>query len=200
MYKKLHKRTARINNTSFTRNELINDKTKLSLQHVTVTGSGSLTFPFFNVPTPPNSDSVQTRPITTLCLTFLAVSLSFFLSTLLLSLSQLPNPTRSFFVCCSSVVLVFGLVESREIMPNWELKNCCQHDQVVFLATIGVFTVVILAVRFVLLSHIFFFLAQRLFDSRERKIEKVKLGLLCMVVLKNKQHWSTQPGSCIGLN
>ncbi|KAL8476628.1 hypothetical protein ACS0TY_029068 [Phlomoides rotata] len=28
--------------------------------------------------------------------------------------------------------------------PNWELKNCCQHKQVVFLATIGVFTVVIL--------------------------------------------------------
>lgn len=30
-------------------------------------------------------------------------------------------------------------------MPNWELKNCCKDDQVVFLATIGVFTVVILA-------------------------------------------------------
>ncbi|KAL3844884.1 hypothetical protein ACJIZ3_002287 [Penstemon smallii] len=29
--------------------------------------------------------------------------------------------------------------------PNWGLRNCCQHDQVVFLATIGVFTVVILA-------------------------------------------------------
>uniref|UniRef100_F6HSR7 Peptidase M50B-like protein n=1 Tax=Vitis vinifera TaxID=29760 RepID=F6HSR7_VITVI len=29
-------------------------------------------------------------------------------------------------------------------MANWELKNCCKHDQVVFLATIGVFTVVIL--------------------------------------------------------
>ncbi|KAK4393611.1 hypothetical protein Sango_1831900 [Sesamum angolense] len=29
--------------------------------------------------------------------------------------------------------------------PNWELKNCCQHEQVVFLATIGIFTVVILA-------------------------------------------------------
>ncbi|CAI9752991.1 unnamed protein product [Fraxinus pennsylvanica] len=29
--------------------------------------------------------------------------------------------------------------------PNWELKNCCKHDQKVFLATIGVFTVVILA-------------------------------------------------------
>ncbi|CAA2955544.1 uncharacterized protein LOC111407985 [Olea europaea subsp. europaea] len=29
--------------------------------------------------------------------------------------------------------------------PNWELKNCCQHDQKVFLATIGVFTLVILA-------------------------------------------------------
>ncbi|RVW32385.1 hypothetical protein CK203_087534 [Vitis vinifera] len=31
-------------------------------------------------------------------------------------------------------------------MANWELKNCCKHDQVVFLATIGVFTVVILLV------------------------------------------------------
>ncbi|KAK6128496.1 hypothetical protein DH2020_012513 [Rehmannia glutinosa] len=29
--------------------------------------------------------------------------------------------------------------------PNWELSNCCQHEQVVFLATIGVFTLVILA-------------------------------------------------------
>ncbi|XP_065635455.1 uncharacterized protein LOC111999541 isoform X3 [Quercus suber] len=38
-------------------------------------------------------------------------------------------------------------------MPNWELKNCCQHEQVVFLATIGVFTVVILALwRTVLLT------------------------------------------------
>ncbi|XP_057809598.1 uncharacterized protein LOC131023950 [Salvia miltiorrhiza] len=29
--------------------------------------------------------------------------------------------------------------------PNWELKNCCQHEQVVFLVAIGVFTLVILA-------------------------------------------------------
>ncbi|KAK6125445.1 hypothetical protein DH2020_040812 [Rehmannia glutinosa] len=29
--------------------------------------------------------------------------------------------------------------------PNWELKNCCQHEQVQFLVTIGVFTLVILA-------------------------------------------------------
>ncbi|XP_030515978.1 uncharacterized protein LOC115729521 [Rhodamnia argentea] len=29
-------------------------------------------------------------------------------------------------------------------MPNWELKNCCQHDQVVFLVCVGVYTVVIL--------------------------------------------------------
>lgn len=29
---------------------------------------------------------------------------------------------------------------------NWELKNCCERDQKVFIATIGVFTVVILAV------------------------------------------------------
>ncbi|MQM01188.1 hypothetical protein Taro_033942, partial [Colocasia esculenta] len=33
-----------------------------------------------------------------------------------------------------------------EDMVNWELKGCCKHDQVVFLATIGVFTVAILAV------------------------------------------------------
>lgn len=29
---------------------------------------------------------------------------------------------------------------------NWELKNCCDRDQKIFIATIGVFTVVILAV------------------------------------------------------
>ncbi|XP_052198137.1 uncharacterized protein LOC127805019 [Diospyros lotus] len=29
-------------------------------------------------------------------------------------------------------------------MANWELKGCCHHDQKVFLATIGIFTVVIL--------------------------------------------------------
>jgi hypothetical protein len=34
-------------------------------------------------------------------------------------------------------------------MPNWELKSCCKHNQVVFLVTIGVFTVVIPAVCFV---------------------------------------------------
>lgn len=125
-----------------------------------------MTFPFYNVPThQTNTDTVQPRPITTLCLTFFAVSLFFFF----FYTSSLPflapkhllprNSTPPFFVCCSSVVLAFGLGESREIMPNWELKNCCQHDQVVFLATIGVFTVVILAVRFVLLSYflIFFF-------------------------------------------
>ncbi|GMN28103.1 hypothetical protein TIFTF001_001926 [Ficus carica] len=38
-------------------------------------------------------------------------------------------------------------------MPNWELKNCCQHDQVVFLSTTGVFTVLILVLwRTVLLT------------------------------------------------
>ncbi|KAB2611888.1 hypothetical protein D8674_019920 [Pyrus ussuriensis x Pyrus communis] len=38
-------------------------------------------------------------------------------------------------------------------MPNWELKSCCKHDQVVFLATIGVFTVVILVLwRTILLT------------------------------------------------
>ncbi|GKV16786.1 hypothetical protein SLEP1_g27377 [Rubroshorea leprosula] len=30
-------------------------------------------------------------------------------------------------------------------MANWELKSCCNHDQKVFMATIGIFTVVILA-------------------------------------------------------
>ncbi|KAF8407798.1 hypothetical protein HHK36_006934 [Tetracentron sinense] len=30
-------------------------------------------------------------------------------------------------------------------MPNWELKNCCKHEQVVFLTTISICTVVILA-------------------------------------------------------
>ncbi|KAI9160110.1 hypothetical protein LWI28_005166 [Acer negundo] len=30
-------------------------------------------------------------------------------------------------------------------MPNWELRNCCNRDQGAFLITIGVFTVVILA-------------------------------------------------------
>ncbi|XP_054785726.1 uncharacterized protein LOC129292193 [Prosopis cineraria] len=38
-------------------------------------------------------------------------------------------------------------------MPNWELSNCCRHDQVVFLACVGAFTVVILALwRTVLLT------------------------------------------------
>ncbi|KDO57482.1 hypothetical protein CISIN_1g0457821mg, partial [Citrus sinensis] len=30
--------------------------------------------------------------------------------------------------------------------PNWELKQCCNHEQVVFLVTVSVCTVVILAV------------------------------------------------------
>ncbi|KAI4388954.1 hypothetical protein MLD38_001237 [Melastoma candidum] len=30
-------------------------------------------------------------------------------------------------------------------MPNWELKSCCRHEQVVFLTCIGVFSLVILA-------------------------------------------------------
>ncbi|GLU01610.1 hypothetical protein SLE2022_189120 [Rubroshorea leprosula] len=30
-------------------------------------------------------------------------------------------------------------------MANWELQSCCNHDQKVFMATIGIFTVVILA-------------------------------------------------------
>ncbi|PNX80625.1 hypothetical protein L195_g036631, partial [Trifolium pratense] len=29
-------------------------------------------------------------------------------------------------------------------MPNWELKNCCDHDQKLFIAFVGVYTVVIL--------------------------------------------------------
>ncbi|KAI4347193.1 hypothetical protein L6164_008027 [Bauhinia variegata] len=36
---------------------------------------------------------------------------------------------------------------------NWELKNCCNHEQVVFLVSVGVCTVVILALwRIVLLK------------------------------------------------
>uniref|UniRef100_A0A803M4C3 Uncharacterized protein n=1 Tax=Chenopodium quinoa TaxID=63459 RepID=A0A803M4C3_CHEQI len=31
--------------------------------------------------------------------------------------------------------------------PNWELKGCCNHDQRNFMITIGLFTVVILAVE-----------------------------------------------------
>lgn len=31
------------------------------------------------------------------------------------------------------------------VNPNWELKNCCQREQVAFLVSIGVFTLVILA-------------------------------------------------------
>ncbi|KAK3017089.1 hypothetical protein RJ639_007663, partial [Escallonia herrerae] len=30
-------------------------------------------------------------------------------------------------------------------MPNWELKNCCDRDQKAFIVTIGIYTVVILA-------------------------------------------------------
>ncbi|XVE72079.1 hypothetical protein DITRI_Ditri11bG0010100 [Diplodiscus trichospermus] len=38
-------------------------------------------------------------------------------------------------------------------MANWELKSCCNHDQVAFMVTVGVFTVVILALwRTVLLT------------------------------------------------
>ncbi|KAK1321458.1 hypothetical protein QJS10_CPA03g00539 [Acorus calamus] len=38
-------------------------------------------------------------------------------------------------------------------MVNWELKDCCKHDQVVFLTSIGVYTVAILALwRTVLLT------------------------------------------------
>ncbi|CAN1122594.1 hypothetical protein LINPERPRIM_LOCUS2810 [Linum perenne] len=39
------------------------------------------------------------------------------------------------------------------VTPNWELQNCCQKDQVTFLITIGVFSLVILALwRTVLLT------------------------------------------------
>ncbi|KAG8483135.1 hypothetical protein CXB51_022090 [Gossypium anomalum] len=34
-----------------------------------------------------------------------------------------------------------------KLNPNWELKNCCNHEQVVFLVTVAVCTVVILAVE-----------------------------------------------------
>lgn len=35
--------------------------------------------------------------------------------------------------------------ENLRMKANWELKNCCNRDQVIFLVTVGVFTVVILA-------------------------------------------------------
>ncbi|XP_057480442.1 uncharacterized protein LOC130767566 [Actinidia eriantha] len=37
-------------------------------------------------------------------------------------------------------------------IPNWELKKCCNHDQVVFLTTIAVGTVLILAASSIVLS------------------------------------------------
>jgi len=36
--------------------------------------------------------------------------------------------------------------EREREMPNWELKKCCNHEQVVFLTTTAVCAVVILAV------------------------------------------------------
>lgn len=56
-----------------------------------------------------------------------------------------PTPIQLF----SASLLVFRLdCVIAQTMPNWALKSCCKHDQVMFLATIGVFTVVILAVCF----------------------------------------------------
>lgn len=46
----------------------------------------------------------------------------------------------------------------RMVNPNWELKNCCQREQVAFLVTIGVFTLVILAVSCFFLLFDFFFI------------------------------------------
>lgn len=48
-----------------------------------------------------------------------------------------------------AVVGSFSFLGNKEMVklnPNWELKNCCNHEQVVFLVTIAVCTVVILAV------------------------------------------------------
>jgi hypothetical protein len=39
-----------------------------------------------------------------------------------------------------------SLEKRREMRPNWELRNCCNHEQVVFLVTVSVCAVVILAV------------------------------------------------------
>lgn len=55
----------------------------------------------------------------------------------------------------SSTPRLFLLWWSGNTMPNWELKNCCKNDQVVFLATIGVFTVVILVVCFLFSCSVF---------------------------------------------
>ncbi|KAJ8436638.1 hypothetical protein Cgig2_029884 [Carnegiea gigantea] len=41
--------------------------------------------------------------------------------------------------------------------PNWELKGCCNHDQRAFIITIGIFFLVILAVRLLVLLPFFFF-------------------------------------------
>lgn len=180
--KKEEKRTARINNTSFTRNELINhkwqnqtlsrtpikkkEKKKRTLSRtrnwvwvwvidISILQRSHPPNQYRHSPTKTNNNSVSHVLRSFSFFFFYTSSLPFLAPKHLLP----RNSTPPFFVCCSSVVLAFGLGESREIMPNWELKNCCQHDQVVFLATIGVFTVVILAVRFVLLSYflIFFF-------------------------------------------
>lgn len=51
---------------------------------------------------------------------------------------------------------IFGFKQHGN-MPNWELKNCCQHDQVVFLVTIGVFSLVILAVSFLFFFFVIFY-------------------------------------------
>lgn len=83
---------------------------------------------------------------------------------LLLSLSQTPSfkkIQRHPFETTPSLLLFhlhyhfpFSFQESGvRDMVNWELKSCCDHEQVVFLVTVGVFTVVILALwRTVLLT------------------------------------------------
>lgn len=40
------------------------------------------------------------------------------------------------------------LERESEMKPDWELQNCCDKDQKLFLATVGVFTLVILAVSY----------------------------------------------------
>ncbi|KAL6960990.1 hypothetical protein U1Q18_038755 [Sarracenia purpurea var. burkii] len=56
-----------------------------------------------------------------------------------LTLTPPPPATIAFPFSRSSAIY------SAETMPNWELKDCCKHDQTAFLVTIGVFTLVILA-------------------------------------------------------
>lgn len=63
--------------------------------------------------------------------------------------------------------------------PNWELKNCCNHDQVIFLVTTGVFTVAILAVSFfscLLLSFVVSFRSFVVLEKAEERKKRKKIS------------------------